>query len=298
MVDLHLHTYYSDGTLSPTQLVRRAKKQGVDTMAVTDHDGMEGIAEAEKEAKNVGIRMIPGIEFSAALLEGDLFSRPVEAGQEIYMHILGYGMDPDNGPLKEAISEILANRVARNEKMLAVLKDLGYPLGKEDLQVNPYSTYIGKPNVARALVRKGYISTAKEAFTKGKFLGHPEVKKIHRVKIEAKKAIDLIHGAGGVAVLAHPMKISYKHKNEEGSFYDKLQPLLLELKKQGLGGLECYYSSHLITETERLLELAEKTNLLISAGTDFHGKEMSKEIEIGKFPISPSKSNLQHSIRL
>ncbi|MEG2200456.1 MAG: hypothetical protein RRY25_09275, partial [Anaerovorax sp.] len=166
------------------------------------------------------------------------------------------------------------------------------------LQVDPHSTYIGKPNIARALVKKGYISHAKEAFQAGKFLAHPEVKKIHRVKIEAAYAIELIKGAGGIAVLAHPMKIAYKNKNQEGSFYDKLWPLLLELKGQGLGGMECYYSSHLISETQRLIEMAEKAGLKISAGTDFHGPDLNKEIEIGKYPIPPLKSNLQYSIGL
>lgn len=298
MIDLHVHTYYSDGTLSPEKVVERAKQRGVTTLSITDHDGLEGILEAQQAGKQHGVRIIPGIELSAAIEEGDIFSRQAESGQEIYMHILGYGIDKENKSLKEVISEIQENRVRRNEKMLLVLKELGYSLSVEDLQTDPHSRYIGKPNMARALVKKGYISYAKEAFEKGKFLSHPEVKKIHRVKIEATEAIDLIKDAGGIAVLAHPMKITYKNKNEEGSFYDKLWPLLLELKKCGLGGLECYYSSHLISETERLLEMAEKAQLLISAGTDFHGPDMSKVIDIGKFPISPSKSNLQHSIHL
>lgn len=291
-MDLHLHTYYSDGTLSPRKLVMRAKKQGVTTIAVTDHDGLRGIKEAIEAGKELGVKVIPGIEFSAAMAEENILGRNAEVGQEIYMHILGYGMDINNEPLNLEIHDIQQNRRLRNEKMMKVLKDLGYELKKEDFQVYPTQDYIGKPNFARALVKRGYATSVKEAFQKGNLLGSAELKSIHRTKVDAKDAIELILGAGGIPVLAHPMKINYKEKNEEGSFFDKLEPLLVKLKEYGLMGMECYYSSHLIYETERLLEIADKLSLLISAGTDFHGPEINADLEIGTYSLPPERENV------
>ncbi|WP_027399530.1 PHP domain-containing protein [Anaerovorax odorimutans] len=287
MVDFHLHTYYSDGSMSPRDLVYRAKKQNTDIIAITDHDGLKGINEAIEAGKEFGVKVIPGIEFSAALEEGNIFNRNAQQGQEIYMHLLGYGFDTNNKEINYAVEEIQKKRKERNQKMLKALRDLGYDLNREDFQVYPMQEYVGKPNFARGLLKKGYVTSIKEAFKKDKFLGHPKVKSIYRAKIDAKKAIELICQAGGVPVLAHPMKISYKGKNEEGSFFDKLEPLLLKLKEFGLMGMECYYSSHLVYETERLLEIADKLDLLVTAGTDFHGKEVKEDIEIGEFPVLP-----------
>lgn len=294
MVDFHLHTYYSDGTLSPKDLVQRAKEQGVTTLAITDHDGVKGVKEAIEAGKELGVRVIAGIEFSAAIEEENLFGREAEEGQEIYMHILGYGIDVNDEPLTLAIDHIQQKRKERNEEMLKALYALGYDLKEEDFRIYKAQEYIGKPNFARALVKRGYARSVKEAFEKGKFLRRPEIRKIHRAKIDAKEAIALIIGAGGVPVLAHPMKITYKEKNEEGSFFDKLEPLLIKLKEYGLMGMECYYSSHLIYETQRLLEIAERLDLLISAGTDFHGPEINNALEIGRFPLPTEKENLSN----
>lgn len=296
-IDLHLHTYYSDGTLSPYDLVKRAKDFGVETVAITDHDGMGGISEGLRAGEDLGVRVIPGVEFSAALAERDIFRRKASQGEDIYMHILGYGMNPEDKELKGILSEIMANRVRRNDKMLKTLGELGYKIQEEDLKAYPQQTYIGKPNMARALMKRGYVNSVAEAFRRGKFLGHPEIKAIHRVKVDAQEVMKIIRNAGGKVVLAHPMKITYKDKNLEGCYFEKLEVLIAAMKNLGLDGLECYYNfSQLITETEELLLLAKKYDLLISAGTDFHGPGMNPEIEVGKFPISPSQSNLQYSI--
>ncbi len=296
-IDLHLHTFYSDGTLSPYELVKRARDFGMETIAITDHDGMDGISEGLQAGEELGVRVIPGVEFSAALAESNIFHRNANEGEDIYMHILGYGMDPDNHELKDILSKIMSNRVKRNEKMLKTLEELGYEIKADDLKAYPQQTYIGKPNMARALMKRGYVGSVSEAFQKGKFLGHPEIKAIHRVKVDGEEVMKIIRNAGGKVVLAHPMKITYKDKNLEGCYFEKLEALIAAMKNLGLDGMECYYnSSQLITETERLLQLAEKYDLLISAGTDFHGPGMNPEIEIGGFPIPPLQSNLQYSI--
>lgn len=299
MVDFHIHSYYSDGTLSPKELVRIGKEKGLEAMAVTDHDGLQGIEEALAAGKEYGVKVIPGIELSCAIPENDLLGRNAPCENEIYMHILGYGISTDYEPLNKAISWIRESRANRNDRMLKALSDLGYELSKEDLQVHPMQEYIGKPNMARALLKKGYTGYFREAFKAEMFLKHPSVKSVHRVKIDGKEAIELIKGAGGKAVLAHPMKTSYKNKNQDGDFFKNLESILIQLKEWGLEGMECYYNAtQLITETERLLELAEKLGLIISAGSDYHGPEVSTDFEMGDFPIPPLKSNLQHSIHL
>lgn len=289
MIDLHLHTYHSDGSLSPSSLVAMAKERGASVIAVTDHDGLSGIEEAMEAGKALGVKVLPGIEFSAE------FPDWREPSSYFYMHLLGYGMDLKNTDLQEAVKDILEKRKERNEKLLFALRKKGYILEKEDFQVYPQQTYIGKPNFARGLLKRGYIQELKEAFKPGMFLEAPEIKAIHRVKIDVREAISLIEKAGGVAVLAHPLKISYKGKNQPGQagFFETLESLLVRLKESGLRGMECYYSRHLPYETERLLALAEKLNLLVSVGSDFHGPEFDANLKIGTLAVKLDETHLK-----
>ncbi|HVI41420.1 MAG TPA: PHP domain-containing protein [Anaerovoracaceae bacterium] len=290
MIDLHLHTYYSDGTMSPEKLIILAKERGVETIAITDHDGMGGLAEGMEAGKRCGVHVIPGIELSSEDEEG------------IYMHILGYCFDRDNEDLKNEVELIRRKRVERNEKLLAALREIGCKLSKEDLQLRKGQDYVGKPTFALALMRKGYISSPKEAFKEGRFMRSDVVRSVHREKISARKAIELIRGAGGVPVLAHPMKISHMIKGDGDDFFEKLDQQLVKLKSWGLEGMECYYSSHLPQDTERLVLMAERRQLIITAGSDFHGTEFDKSITIGGFPIDENfdenkmAAEIQHSI--
>jgi predicted metal-dependent phosphoesterase TrpH len=273
MIDFHLHTYYSDGTMSPEELVIFAKESGVDTIAITDHDGMGGLAEGIDAGRRLGVHVIPGIELSTEDEEG------------IYMHILGYCFNRDNEALKSEVEMIRRKRVERNEKLLAALRGIGCKITREDLQLREGQDYIGKPTFALALVRKGYVASPKEAFKEGRFMRHEAVRSVHREKISAKKAIELIRGAGGIPVLAHPMKISHLIKEDGEDFFEKLDEQLAKLKGWGLGGMECYYSSHLPDEIHQLVLLAGKHGLIITAGSDFHGREFDKNITIGGFSV-------------
>ncbi|QHI71910.1 PHP domain-containing protein [Aminipila terrae] len=189
-VDYHLHTYYSDGSMSPTEIVRRAKDLEYTEIAITDHDGIDGVKEAQIAGNALEIKVISGIELSTAL-KGQDFS------EEINLHILGYRIDIKNKELNAELENIKENRHRRNEKLLAVLKDMGYELSQEDLHLNEEQDYIGKPVIARAMLKRGYIQDAKEAFEPGKFLESPEAKAVKKDKISAQKAIELISGAGG-----------------------------------------------------------------------------------------------------
>jgi predicted metal-dependent phosphoesterase TrpH len=271
MIDLHLHTYYSDGTMSPEELVRLAKESGVDTIAITDHDGMGGLNEGMEAGKRQGVHVIPGIELST------------EDDRGVYMHILGYCFDRENEELKSEVELIRRKRVERNEKLLAALREIGCKLTNEDLQLREGQDYIGKPTFALALMRKGYVSSPKEAFKEGHFMRSDAVRRVHREKISAKRAIELIRGAGGIPVLAHPMKISHLTKEEGDGFFKELDQQLAKLKEWGLAGMECYYSSHQPADTERLVAMAKRHRLIITAGSDFHGEELDKNIVIGGF---------------
>jgi 3',5'-nucleoside bisphosphate phosphatase len=280
-VDLHLHTYYSDGTLSPAALVQRAAERGVTTIAVTDHDGLDGVTEALAAGEREGVCVIPGIEFSAGIEDEDLPSFiPQYPGQEIFAHILGYEIDLRTPELNTEILKIREQRRARNEKLLRVLNTMGYELTSDDLLQRSGQSYIGKPNFAFALKKRGYINELREAFADGAYLRHPEAKKVHREKIHAQKAISLIREAGGTAVLAHPLKINAL-KCADGRFYENLAGFLDLLQSWGLGGMECRYSSHTEEEEETLIALAKKQGLVITAGSDFHGPEFNKALDIG-----------------
>lgn len=273
MIDLHLHTYYSDGTMSPEELVALARKNKVETIAITDHDGMGGLAEGMEAGKRLGVHVIPGIELSTEDEEG------------VYMHILGYCFNWNNEALKNEVEGIRRKRAERNEKLLAALREIGCKLTKEDLQLREGQDYVGKPTFALALMRKGYVSTPKEAFKEGRYMRSEVVRSVHREKISAKKAIELIREAGGIPVLAHPMKISHLTKGEEDDFFEMLDKQLCKLKSWGLAGMECYYSSHLPQDRSRLVSMAQKHQMIITAGSDFHGSEFDKNITIGGFAV-------------
>lgn len=281
MIDLHLHTYYSDGTLSPEELVRRASERGVKTIAITDHDGLNGIQEALEAGERFGIEVIPGIEFSAGMEGEELpYSSLDYPGQEIFMHILGYHIDIHDKALNEAVKEIRQKREERNARLLAVLNRLGYKMKDDDLLQRPGQDYIGKPNFASAMAKMGYIDSPKDAFAPGKYLRHPDARKVHREKIHAKKAISLICNAGGKAVLAHPMKIAFLGSSRE-DYYIRLEALLDQLQEWGLSGMECYYSSHTEEQAEKLSEIAARRALLITSGSDFHAPEFESRLDIG-----------------
>lgn len=272
MIDLHLHTYYSDGTMSPEDLVITAQKSGVEIIAITDHDGMGGLAEGIEAGKRCGVNVIPGIELSAE-------------DEGIYMHILGYCIDRDNEKLKNEVELIRRKRAERNEKLLGALYEIGCKLSREDLQLREGQDYVGKPTFAMALMRKGYVSSPKEAFKEGRFMRSEAVRSVHREKISAKRAIELIREAGGIPVLAHPMKISHLTKGDSGDFFKRLDEQLYKMKSWGLAGMECYYSSHLPRDTERLVLMAKRHRLIITAGSDFHGTEFDKSVTIGGFAV-------------
>lgn len=257
--DFHVHSNRSDGVMSIRDVVEEIKRQGTTVMAITDHDGVYGVKEAKNIAESIGgIRVIPGIEFSA--------NGP---GCE-ELHILGYFIDTDNPALKKTIEDVRDARRERNAKLYEALTEMGLPISEKDFSDLPNEGYVGKPLIARKLVEKGLLKNFSDAFKDGKYLDSKEIRSIKKRKASAKEIIRVIEEAGGVSVLAHPMKIKNIGKRGSEEFWDYLETLIKKLKDYGLGGLECFYPSHTEEEKKKILEIADILELFVTKGTDFH----------------------------
>lgn len=257
MVDLHLHTTASDGQYSPTEIVRMAHECGVTFLAITDHDSVDGIAEGRAAAARLGIGFVSGIEIST------------KGNREL--HMLGYKIDTKNRELCDMCATFRRDRDERKYRILDYLREKGMPLSLEEVEMQAGGGLIARPHFARAMVKAGYVSNVRAAFDL--YLGTPEFDRIERPKISPEHGIELIHRAGGVAVLAHPIQL----KLDDGA----LDRFVGALAEQGLDGLECYYSTHSPERTAYYLSLAEKYHLFVTGGTDFHGEAVKPDIEIG-----------------
>lgn len=259
-VDLHTHSTASDGQYSPSELVHSAQKAGVKVLALTDHDTTAGLQEARRAAESLGICFIDGIELDTKY--------PGIGGR---FHILGYGIDPSHEQLKGCCSGYAQQRFERAERILTYLKEKGMPLSFERIEELAAGGVIGRPHFARALLEAGFVASTQEAFER--FLDTEEFQTIDRPKPHPRKAIEMITKAGGIAVLAHPYQIKLGELS--------LEKLLGELKAYGLGGMECYYSTHTPRQTEELLALSRQYDLCVTAGSDFHGELVKPGVSLG-----------------
>ena len=257
MVDLHLHTNYSDGQYPPAQVVFLAAAAGVSLLAVTDHDTVAGLETSARAAAEHGIGFIPGIEIST------------DAHRD--MHMLGYYIDAENTPLRDFCALMAQQRREREGRIYGFLAQRGIVLTPE--QVNRYIEHelVGRPHFARAMVAAGYVATTQEAFDK--HLATPAFAALERPKPTPEESIALIARAGGAAVLAHPGLLAYSD--------EALQNLICRLIPAGLKGLECHYSLHTPAQTAFYTALARKYHLLITGGSDFHGEAVKPDIRIG-----------------
>lgn len=260
-IDYHIHTTYSDGSATPTQIVKRAKELEYDEIAITDHDTTAGLKEAAIAAEAVEMRVIPGIEIATQTEEG------------IGLHILGYRMDTENEELQVFLEGMLRRRRARNVKLFAALREMGYDISEDDIKTGEKG-YVGKPVIARALVEKGYISRPKEAFG-AEILGSPKCRAIKKTKPSSEEAIQVLLQAGGIPVLAHPIQTRGIGETGSEEFFENVEKIIARLKKQGLKGLECYHPDMNEEQSARFVELAEKYHLHITRGSDFHGKDLA-----------------------
>ncbi len=249
MIDLHTHTSASDGTYSPTALVTLAKEQGIEAIAVTDHDTIEGLPEAMETGERLGVEVISGMELSVEYAPGS-------------MHILGLLINPEDKGLNDTLAKLQESRSARNPQIIEKLNELGMPITMEEVEKISGGGQLGRPHIAAALVKNGHVKNTQEAFDK--YLKKGASAYFERVRLSRKEAADLIHGAGGLLILAHPGTLTV-----DGSKFDYL---LSELKDAGFDGIEVFYNNHSQAEEDRLMKIADKLEFIISGGTDFHGK--------------------------
>lgn len=259
MIDLHLHTTASDGEYNPKDVIKLAKENGVDTVAIADHDTVAGLEEAIEEGKKIGVEVISAVELNAN----------VEKGK---MHILGYYMDYKDAEFVKAMESLKKDREDRNNEFIDEFHKQNVNITLEQVKKYAIGSIIAKPHFARALYDNGYIKDIEEAYTN--YFNVPPMKNIKRQSITPKQAIELIKNAGGISVIAHPVTL----KLDDNELDEKIK----ELKKYGLDGMECYNNIHTKEDIAKLKEIANKNNMLITAGSDFHGPITTPGVIIGR----------------
>jgi predicted metal-dependent phosphoesterase TrpH len=252
-IDLHIHSTYSDGTLSPAAIVDLAKKTGLQAIALTDHDTMAGVAEALARGRQVDLEVVAGIEISAW-------------HENMPLHILGYGLRVDEPDLKHRLLRLQQGRLIRNTRIVANLNRLGIDLTMAELSACSEHGQAGRPHLARLLVKKRVVASEDEAFSR--YLRRGGAAYAERFKYFAHESITMIREAGGIAVLAHPGTLDFNRVS--------ITDLLRELQRLGLQGVEVYYPTHSVPTIQKLKRIADRLDLLITGGSDFHGNNRSK----------------------
>lgn len=253
-IDLHIHTTFSDGTLSPEEVVRLAKEKGLSAISITDHDEIGGIEFAMKSGEKYGIEVIPGVELSAKR-------------EDKSIHILGYFIDLHNQELIDFLQYMQGARLRRAKKIILKLNEQGIDIEMKDVLKYSGHTGIGRPHIAEVLIEKGVANNFQEAFYK--YLGDGKSCYVSKANISTKSVIELIDNAGGIAVLAHP----------SSSGADKFIP---ELVSEGIDGIETWYPSHSENDIKKYLNLVDKYNLMPTGGSDCHG-DRGRHPKIGEF---------------
>ena len=261
--DLHLHTTASDGRLEPHELVDMAVKMGLDVIAITDHDTIDGVYPAMEAAKKYSsLRVIPGVELSTDVPHGEV-------------HVLGYFIDYTDTTLAQKLNGLRDSRKGRALRMIDKLRDLGMEIQWSRVEDLAQGGSVGRPHVAQALLEAGYVKSLKEAFDK--YIGRNGPAYAEREKMTPVDSVRLIKNAHGLPVLAHPAEI------------ENLESLIAELIDAGLAGIEVFYTKYTQPTIAWLLQLSGKYNLIPTGGTDYHHFEDGIEDVIGTVPV-PSES--------
>ncbi|MES4792271.1 MAG: hypothetical protein C4321_04155 [Chloroflexota bacterium] len=253
--DFHLHSTASDGVNSPTWVVERAAANGVPALALTDHDTTEGLREAAEAAARLGLRLIPGVEISTDVGKADV-------------HLLGYGFDPGARRLQDFFRWQREGRIARVEKIVAILREHGMSLETQRIFEIAGEATIGRPHVARALLEKGYVASLQEAFDL--WLGNGKPADVNREKLDPKHAIAIIHENGGVVFIAHPTYMG-------DDYFEQIRLL----RNLGADGIETYYKHYDAEIIAGLASLAKELGVAASGGSDYHGLGNPDDRDIG-----------------
>lgn len=257
--DLHIHTTFSDGEFSPDEVLQLANKRRINGIAITDHDTVNGIKPTlELGKKYRGLHIIPGIEL------GTLF-------EDEEVHILGYFVDYTSKTLIEATEMLKLNRIKRGIKIVEKLNYLGMELSYEIIKEFTKDGFIGRPHIAKALLEKGYVKSVEEAFKRLLNRGKPAY--VQRETLTLKETINLIHKVDGIAILAHPGLLKNKSIISKCIYY-------------GVDGLEAIHSKHDKKDVKVLLDIARANNMIVTGGSDFHGRIVDGDYLLGKYYIN------------
>lgn len=257
--DLHTHSTFSDGVLTPTELVDFAYRRGVRILALTDHDVTDGLPEALAAAQGYpDLTLIPGIEMSTDV-----------PGNEV--HVLGHFIDWRDRTFQEELARLRDSRLNRARRMVEKLRQLGKPVAWERVEALAGEGAVGRPHIAQALVEAGHVSSVNEAFDL--YLSRNGPAYVERERLSPREVVELIMSVGGLCTLAHPREL------------DHLEELLADLKSAGLIGIEVYYQDYTPEDMERLLALAQRFDLLPLGGSDYHGLGGPQEREPGEIPL-------------
>lgn len=257
-IDLHMHSTFSDGLFSPTELVEKAVEKSLDAISLTDHDCVDGVGEAVAAGREYGVEVLSGVELSCEFRGRDL-------------HILGYGVDPDHAGFQNMLERFRDTRERRGLQIIEKLNDLGIPIEANDVMVKSGKGALGRPHIAAVLAEKKFVSSPTEAFDKYIAEGGPAY--VPKYKMDPKDAIGHIRRAGGLAFMAHP-----------GIFLkdmDEMSALLAE----GFDGVEVYHPKHDEKTVATLTSVAAANGLLISGGSDYHGFA-NRDLPIGSIDLS------------
>ncbi|MDR2573927.1 MAG: PHP domain-containing protein [Desulfovibrio sp.] len=250
LIDLHTHSNASDGSDSPAQLVAAARVSGLAAIALTDHDTIAGLEEAEAAGRDMGVTVIRGCELSTTAENGAL-----------RLHILALWLPRDTGDLKACLQDLRAKRDARNDRIVALLRGCDLDISMDDVRDLARGESVGRPHIAAALLVKGYVKTPAEAFKR--YLGRQGKAYVPKEVMPAEEAVRMLAGLGATVCLAHPML--------DKPPPDKLEALVSRLVKQGLSAVEIWHSEHSAADTRAALGLAQRFGLGLSGGSDYHG---------------------------
>jgi predicted metal-dependent phosphoesterase TrpH len=260
VIDLHLHTTASDGLFQPAELVDMAWRAGIKTMSVTDHDTVAAVAEVEAAAKACGLAFVPGIEITAVHDYRDV-------------HMLGYFFDYESQELAAFLERQRADRLRRVTVMADRLAEMGKPIDREKLlKPRERGRSLGRPMVAKALVKAGHVADARQAFDQ--LIGEGKPAFVPRTGPMPAEVISILAKAGGIASLAHPGLL-------------KRDELIPDMVKAGLASLEAFHSDHDSATTERYLAMAERLGIVVSGGSDYHGEKERRRSAFGTVGLSP-----------
>ncbi|MBN2403014.1 MAG: PHP domain-containing protein [Spirochaetes bacterium] len=248
-IDLHVHTKASDGIYTPKEIIDYAIANGISSLAITDHDTVDGLAEAMDYANKIGFELIPGVEFGLEYKAGSF-------------HLLGLYVDYGNPALIEATEFLKKSRMIRLVKMVELLNNEGYNISLKEVEQEAMGAAVGKPHIARIMIRRGYAEDMAYVFKNFMIKGKPG--HVKRDRIFLNEAVSVIKNSGGIPIIAHPISLNAKSFDD---FEDKLDEFILG----GVQGIEVYSSMHTMNDVAEFLRIADKKNILISGGSDFHG---------------------------